>query len=471
MIMPLVPLLLTLASAAAPLTTPSVPGSARAANAAAVPAIAAAPAAQCPAAERRYCDELARLARDPAVRKALTYLQATDSAALQDLIMLTQIPAPPFQEEVRARKYAEMLRAAGADSVHIDEVGNVIALRRGRTGAKASGAAGNQPGRRVVAVAGHLDTVFPAETDLTITQRGDTLFAPGIADDTRGLIAVLYTLKAMQEAGIRTDADLLFIGSVGEEGLGDLRGVKHLFREGGPRIDAFIAIDGSSDNRVVAQALGSRRYRVTFKGPGGHSWGAFGGGNPAHALGRAVRIFDEAAATFTASGSRTSYNVGRIGGGTSVNSIPFEAWMEVDMRSESQTSLLAIDSLFRASMRQALEEQNRMVRHGERLSVELEQVGDRPSGETDPNAPLLLRALAGIRHFGGSPSVQRSSTDSNIPIALGIPAITMAGGGSAGRAHSMDEYWVNQNAYVAVQRLLLVLAAEGGMGGGVTAGR
>ncbi len=463
--MPFVPLLLTLASAITPLTpaavsgTASVPGTPRVASIVSTPAVAAAPAQQCPAAERRYCDELARLARDPAIRKAFTYLEATDGAALEDLIMLTQIPAPPFQEEVRARKYAEMLRAAGADSVHIDEVGNVIALRRGRTGG------------RVVAVAGHLDTVFPEETDLTVTQRGDTLFAPGIADDTRGLIAVLYTLKAMQEAGVRTDADLLFIGSVGEEGLGDLRGVKHLFREGGPRIDAFIAIDGSSDNRVVAQALGSRRYRVTFKGPGGHSWGAFGGGNPAHALGRAVRIFDEAAARFTASGTRTSYNVGRIGGGTSVNSIPFEAWMEVDMRSESQTSLLAIDSIFRASMRQALEEQNRLVRRGEQLVVELEQVGDRPSGETDPNAPLLLRALAGIRHFGGTPTVQRSSTDSNIPISLGIPAVTMASGGSADRSHSLDEYWINRNAYVAVQRLLLVLAAEGGVSGVVKAGR
>jgi acetylornithine deacetylase/succinyl-diaminopimelate desuccinylase-like protein len=358
-------------------------------------------ATQCPAAARPYCDELARLARDPAIAKALAYIQDHDEAATKDLIMLTQIPAPPFQEEVRARKYAEMLREAGADSFYNDEVGNVIALRRGTApgavsaaaggaagtkaaGTKAAGQGAGQAGGRVVAIAGHLDTVFPEETDLTVTQRGDTLFAPGIADDTRGLIAILYTLKAMQEAGIRTEADLLFIGSVGEEGLGDLRGMKHLFRQGGPRIDAMIAVDGTGDNRVVAQALGSRRYRVTFKGPGGHSWGAFGGGNPAHALGRAVRIFDEAAATFTASGARTSYNVGRIGGGTSVNSIPFEAWMEVDMRSESQASLLAIDSIFRASMQQALEEQNRMVRRGERMTVDLQQVGDRPSVETDP---------------------------------------------------------------------------------------
>lgn len=468
--MPLAPLLLTLASAVAPLpatadaaamiqTAPAAHTVPAAHTAPAVHIEPAAPATQCPAAERRYCDELARLARDPAVARALAYIQAHDAAATQDLIMLTQVPAPPFQEEVRARKYVEMLRAAGADSVHIDEIGNVIALRRGTANAKASG----QAAGRVVAIAGHLDTVFPEGTDLSVTQRGDTLFAPGIADDTRGLIAVLYTLKAMQEAGIRTEADLLFIGSVGEEGLGDLRGMKHLFRKGGPRIDAMIAVDGTGDNRVVAQALGSRRYRVTFKGPGGHSWGAFGGGNPAHALGRAVRIFDEAAAKFTASGARTSYNVGRIGGGTSVNSIPFEAWMEVDMRSESQASLLAIDSLFRTAMQEALAEQNQMVRRGEQLSVELEQVGDRPSGENDPNATLLLRAQAGIRHFGGTPQIQRSSTDSNIPISLGIPAVTMAGGGIAGGSHSPGEWWINRDAFKAVQQLLLVLVAEGGL--------
>jgi len=430
---------------------------------AAAPAIAqnsrSAGARECPAAERPYCAELSRLMSDPVVRKALDHAKATDGAALQDLIMLTQIPAPPFKEEVRGRKYAELLRAAGADSVYIDEVGNVIALRRGKVGG------------RVVAVVGHLDTVFPEETDVSVTQRGDTIFAPGVTDNTRGLVAILYTLKAMQEAGLRTDGDILFIGSVGEEGLGDLRGVKHLFRQGGPRIDAFIAIDGSSENRIVAQALGSRRYRVTFKGPGGHSWGAFGGANPAHALGRAIRLFDEAADAFTASGPRTSYNIGRIGGGTSVNSIPFEAWLEVDMRSESQASLLAIDSIFRAAVQQAVDEQNRLVRRGEKLTVEVEQVGDRPSGETDPNAPLLLRSQAAIRLFGGRPSVTRSSTDSNVPIALGVPAVTLGAGGRGGRSHSLDEFWVNRNAYLAVQRLLLVITAEAGYGEGAKAAR
>jgi acetylornithine deacetylase/succinyl-diaminopimelate desuccinylase-like protein len=425
--------------------------------------LAAAPSAvaqQCPAAERRYCDELARLARDPAIRKAFSYLEAKDGEALKDLITLTEIEAPPFKEGKRAAKYAAMLREAGADSVHIDEAGNVIALRRGKVGG------------RVVAIAGHLDTVFPEGTDVTVTQRGDTLFAPGIGDDSRGLVVVLHALKAMQEAGIRTDADLLFVGTVGEEGLGDLRGVKHLFRQGGPKIDAFIAVDGGDDTRIVTQGLGSKRYRVTFKGPGGHSWGAFGAANPVHALGRAVRLFDDAAAKYTASAAApTSYNVGRIGGGTSVNSIPFEAWMEVDMRSEEQGSLLKIDSIFRASVQQALAEQNQQTRRGARMTVDMELVGDRPSGKTAADAPLLLRTMAATRHFGDVPALESSSTDANIPIALGIPAVTITRGGIGGRAHSPDEWWINRRGPVAIQRALLLLVAEAGVGGAAKAKR
>lgn len=410
---------------------------------------------KCPADLVRYCEEIAHLTENAAVRRALEYVEATDAEALRDLITLTEIPAPPFKEEVRARKYAEMLREAGADSVWIDEVGNVIALRRG------------QVGGRVLAVSGHLDTVFPEETDVTVRQRGDTLYAPGIVDDTRGLVAVLYILRALEAAQLETASDVLFIGTVGEEGLGDLRGVKHLFREGGPRIDAFISIDGGGDRRIVHQALGSRRYRVTFKGPGGHSWGAFGMANPSHALGRAIAIFDREADAFTRDGARTSYNVGRIGGGTSVNSIPFEAWMEVDMRSESQERLMQIDSIFRAAMQQALEEQNQVHRRGPGLEVNVQLVGDRPSGETARDATLLLRAQAVIRHFGDEPALSRSSTDSNIPIARGIPAITIGGGGQGGNAHSPDEWYRNEGAVEGLQRALLIVIAEAGLAGGV----
>lgn len=319
----------------------------------------------------------------------------------------------------------------------------------------------------MLAVSGHLDTVFPERTDVTVRERGDTLFAPGIVDDGRGLVAVLHILRALEAAGIETESDVLFIGTVGEEGLGDLRGVKHLFREGGPRIDAFISIDGSGRDRIVHQALGSRRYRVTFKGPGGHSWGAFGIANPTHALGRAIAIFDREADAFTREGARTSYNVGRIGGGTSVNAIPFEAWMEVDMRSESQERLMQIDSIFREAVRKALEEQNQLHRRGPGLEVDVQLVGDRPSGETAPDATLLLRALAVSRSFSDEPTLSRSSTDANIPIALGIPAITIGGGGEGGDAHSPDEWYRNEGAVEGLQRALLIVIAEAGIAGGV----
>ncbi|MFS8638313.1 MAG: M20/M25/M40 family metallo-hydrolase [Gemmatimonadota bacterium] len=428
-------------------------------------ALAAAPAAAqtgvpgCDGAARRYCDEVEQLAKHPAVRRAFDYIVATDSDAKRDLITLTEIPAPPFMEEARGRKYAEMLKAAGADSVWTDAAGNVIALRKGRVGG------------RVLAISGHLDTVFPEGTDVTVKQRGDTLYAPGIADDTWGLVAVLQTLRALEAAGIETQADILFIGTVGEEGLGDLRGVKQLFGPGGPKIDAFISIDGTGDERIVNQALGSRRYRVTYKGPGGHSWGAFGIANPTHALGRAIHLFDEAANRFTAQGARTSYNVGRIGGGTSVNSISFEAWMEVDMRSESQARLMEIDSIFRAVVQQALEEQNAIRRRGEPLEVEVELVGDRPSGTIDPETPLVMRAIAATHHFGRTPGLQISSTDANVPISLGIPAITIGGGGIGGNSHSPDEWYIHRNAARGIQRALLIVVAEAGIADGVASDR
>jgi tripeptide aminopeptidase len=399
-----------------------------------------------------HCTEIARIAQRPDVVRAFRFVERQKEPALRELIMLTEIPAPPFAEARRAAAYADLLRDAGADTVFIDAIGNVVAVRSGTRGG------------RTVAMAGHLDTVFPEGTDVTVRVRGDTLFAPGIGDDTRGLVVVLHVLRALAETDIRTEADLLFIGTVGEEGLGDLRGVKHLFRPGAPRIDAFIAVDGGADAGITNEALGSRRYRVAFTGPGGHSWGAFGIGNPIHALGRAILMFDTAAAGFTAQpGPRTSYNVGRIGGGTSVNSVPFEAWAEVDMRSQSQERLLAIDALFQATMQHALEEQNRGIRRGAALALRLEQVGDRPSGSTAPGTPLLERAIAVTRWFGLEPQLGSSSTDANAPMSLGIPAITIGRGGIGGETHAPGEWWIDRDAEKAVQRALLIMLAEAGL--------
>jgi acetylornithine deacetylase/succinyl-diaminopimelate desuccinylase-like protein len=274
---------------------------------------------------------------------------------------------------------------------------------------------------------------------------------------------VLSVLRALVETEIRTDADLIFLGSVGEEGLGDLRGVKHVFREDGPDVDAFIEVDGAGMGAIVNMGLGSVRYRITFRGNGGHSWGAFGLVNPAHALGRAIDRFAVVADSLTRTGPRTSFNVGRIGGGTSVNSIPFEAWMEVDMRSESPESLEAIEKAFLASVERAVEAENSARRAGEPIAVDIDQIGLRPSGEIDPSTPLVQRAMAVTRHFGEEPSLRRSSTNSNVPIALGIPAVTIGRGGAGGENHSPGEWWLNRDGYLAIQRALLLLVAEGGL--------
>jgi tripeptide aminopeptidase len=397
-----------------------------------------------------HVSELEALAAHSGVRSAMDYLEEIEERSLQDLVRLTEIPAPPFMEEERAGAFAVLLREAGADSVWIDGIGNVIGLRKGTVG------------DRTVALDGHLDTVFPMETDVTVRFRGDTLYAPGVADDTRGLIVVRNVLEALVSRNLRTPADLLFIGTVGEEGLGDLRGVKHLFGEEGPGIDSFIGVDGSGDAGITHSGTGSNRYRVTFRGPGGHSWGAFGLGNPAHALAQAVSRFIPEADRHTAAGPRTSYSVGRIGGGTSVNSIPYEAWMEVDLRSVDPESLATLDGIFQAAMEEGLGEQNRIRRIGDPLTVELDQVGLRPAGSLDPGEPLVQRALAATRLLGRDPALSGASTNANTPLALGVPAITIGNGGRAGGGHSLDEWWLPVEPHVGAQRALLILLAEAG---------
>lgn len=402
--------------------------------------------------EPSYQKEIDKLAKNKKVQLAFETIDQLEPTSLKELVELTQIPAPPFAEQKRAARFKEMLEAAGADKVWIDEVGNVLALRKGKGNGK------------TVALDAHLDTVFPEETDVTVKMKGDTMYAPGIGDDTRGLIMVLTALRAMNKANIQTTSDVLLVGTVGEEGLGDLRGVKHLFKKNEPKIDSWIAIDGGEIGRVNNKALGSYRYKVTFHGPGGHSWGAFGLANPHHAAGRAVMYFDEAAGAFTSSGPRTSYNIGRIGGGTSINSIPFESWMEVDMRSVSPDRLKEIEKILIAQMNRALEDYNKTVKKGPKLTVEIEKIGDRPSGELSTSVPLIQRSLAAATFFKAEPSLTRGSTDSNIPISLGIPAVTIGRGGKGGGAHSLGEWWMNDaSGPESIKFALLVLLAEAGV--------
>ena len=398
-----------------------------------------------------YDAAIRAVAARPEVRRALALVRTLERTAEATLIELTQIPAPPFRETERARRFAQLLRAAGLVDVAVDAPGNVIARRAGTAG------------RETVAMVAHLDTVFPPGTDVTVRRRGDRLHAPGIGDDTRGLVLLLIVAEALNRARVRTRADILFVGSVGEEGLGDLRGVRHLFRPGGPRIDQFIAIDGGSDEEVVNRALGSRRYRVTITGPGGHSWGDFGLANPAHALARSIDYFDRAASAVTGIGMSASYGVGRIGGGTSVNSVPREAWAEVDIRSTDPDRLDRLDSALESSVARAVEEINRTRDRGAPLAAELDVIGDRPSGVVDPRAPLVRHALAATRYLGLQARLGVASTDANLPIARGVPAVALSRGGVGGGAHSIDEWWAPRNAHVGTQRALLLLVASAGL--------
>lgn len=394
-----------------------------------------------------YRQTIQNLTQSPKVQKAFTFIKESDAQNLEDLIEMTEIPAPPFGEEKRAAHFAQLLQEAGMSDVSIDAEGNVIARKKGTVGDK------------TIAVVAHLDTVFPVETDVTVRRKGDRYYAPGIFDCTRGLVVVLSMAKAMLHADIQTEANILFIGTVGEEGLGDLRGVKHLFRDGAEKIDSFIAVD-SSGAKVVYGGAGSHRYRVTFKGPGGHSWGDFGMVNPHHALGRAIKHFDERALPITQTGPRSSYSVGRIGGGTSVNSIPFESWMEVDIRSVNQAKIDEIDAVFKASIQDAVREENEDSSREGTLTVDVKPVGKRPAALGDPESSLVQHQAAALETYGLTPSLVLSSTDSNIPISLGVPSITITLGMNGGGAHSLDEWWENKDSHIPIESALLTVLAE-----------
>ena len=395
--------------------------------------------------------EIDKITKDKKIQKAFQVIEDLEPTTMKELIELTQIPAPPFGENKRAERYQQMLKEAGVDSTWTDEVGNVIALRKG----KGSG--------KTIALEAHLDTVFPLETDVNVKFKGDTLFAPGVGDDTRGLSMLLTVLKSLNKASIVTASDILFIGAVGEEGLGDLRGVRNLFKPSKTKIDSYIAIDGGDIGRINNKGLGSLRYKVTFNGPGGHSWGAFGLANPHHAMGKAIDYFNTAANAYVESGPKTTFNIGRIGGGTSVNSIPFETWIEVDMRSVSPEKLTGIENIFLAQINKALNDYNTTVKKGPKLTLNLEKIGERPSGELPESLPLIQRAIAATSYFKAEPVLTHGSTNSNIPISLGVPSITIGRGGKSGGAHSLDEWWLNEKGADAIKLALLILVAEAGI--------
>ena len=398
-----------------------------------------------------YVKNIKEIANNNKVKKAFKYILDVEEKTNKNLIELTEIEAPPFKEEKRAKEFSERLKLAGIDKVWIDSIGNVIGLLEGSIGNKN------------IAIDAHLDTVFPEGTDVQVRVKNDTLFAPGIGDDTRGLAMVLTIAETIVKNEIKPVDNILFIGTVGEEGLGDLRGVRYLFKNNEPKIDSWIAIDGGSIGRVNNQALGSYRYEVVFDGPGGHSWGAFGLVNPHHALGAGIKNFVEKANIYTDSGPKTSYNVGIISGGTSINSIPFKSSMQIDIRSIDPNRLNDMEEILFNSMNKALDEQNAIKRSGPDLKLTINKIGNRPSGKVDESVPLIQKTIAATQYMGVEPRLTIGSTDSNIPISLGLPAVTIGRGGEGGGAHSLDEWWLNKDGYRSIQLALLILLSESGI--------
>jgi len=393
---------------------------------------------------RDTANAITRLRDMEAYQGALRRLEEEYDRFVEELVQLTEIPAPPFGEEVRASTYMAMLRDAGLTNVEMDQIGNVMGLRPGT---------GEAP---LLAVAAHLDTVFPEGTEVEVRREGNRLRAPGIGDDTAGLATLLAVARVLNETDLETESDLLFIGNVGEEGPGDLRGVKHLFRDGKykDQIGGFISVESGGQSTITTGALGSLRYRVTFKGPGGHSYGAFGLVSPAYAMGNAIRKVSAISVPDT---PKTTFNIGIVEGGTSVNSIPFETSMVVDMRSESRDELEKLVETFLDLVHEAVEEENatRSISEGQ-IELEMTLVGDRPSGQTSESANIVKFAVAAFEAFGIRPTFRISSTDSNVPISLGIPAITIGRGGLGGRSHSLDE-WVDIEREPTVRGMQVVM--------------
>lgn len=387
------------------------------------------------------------LLKDDRIKAAREGLRASEPQTIDAQIRFCEIPAPPFKESARAEALRQAFQGAGLQNVRIDRAGNVLGDWLGRAA------------RPRLVVAAHLDTVFPDDTDVRVVRQGETLRGPGIGDNCRGLGVLVAVARALTRAGVQTPGTVTFVANVGEEGLGDLRGMKALFGETlKGQIDRFVSIDGPG-HYVTLIAVGSRRYRVTFKGPGGHSFGSFGQPNPANALGRAVaRIAD----IQVPASPLTTYNVGRIGGGTSINAIPSEVWLEVELRSETAPSLASLDAKIQAALEAGVADENRRSNgtSASRLVMTKELVGDRPAGSIAATAPIVQTVQAVSRAlFGHEAPASRGSTDANLPLSLNIPAVTIGGGGDGADAHATTELFRTTESWKGTENALLVTIA------------
>ena len=385
--------------------------------------------------------------------RARAQLATADARLIDTQIALSQIPAPTGDEAARGAAVAERFRALGLRDVRTDDVGNVLATR--------DGAEHLAP----VIVCAHLDTIFPAGTSVAVARDGVQLSGPGIVDNSRGLAVMLALAESVDGRAVRTRRPILFAATVGEEGAGDLRGAKHLFAQLSAPPSSCIALDGAGDDRIVTRALGARRYRVTFHGPGGHSWASFGMANPVHAAGATAA---KLAALPLPRTPRTTLSVCRMGGGICINAIPDEAWLEIDLRSSNTDVLDRCAADIHQAVRAAVREENaRRVAGSVVLTSSITTIGDRPCGEMDATHPLVRAAMLATSAIGRTPELATASTDANVPISLGVPAIAIGAGGRGGGVHTSAEWYDNTDGALGVARALTILVGAAGLMGAV----
>ncbi|HEU4563865.1 MAG TPA: M20/M25/M40 family metallo-hydrolase [Gemmatimonadaceae bacterium] len=386
-----------------------------------------------------------------AMHVARTRLRARDAETVRTQIAISEIPAPTGAEGRRAAEVARRFLALGLAGVRTDPAGNVIGRRPG---------AHDEP---PVVICAHLDTVFPEAVAVAVQRDGARLVGPGIGDNGRGLAAMLALADVLDGVRLRTRAPVDFVATVGEEGCGDLRGAKHLFSNGAREARAAVILDGAGDERIVHRALGSRRFRVTFRGAGGHSWTAYGTPNPVHAAASAIARL---ATLPLPSRPRATLSVGRMGGGIAVNAIPEDGWLEVDVRSASPAYIDRLAREVVAAAHAAEHEENaRRAAGTPPLAMEITVIGSRPGGETAAEHPLVEAAARATRLIGREPELATASTDANVPISLGIPAIAIGAGGRGGDAHTQTEWFENTDGALGLARALGVVVAAAGLDG------